>query len=449
MKKKGNDLMTKKILAAVISAVMLICMAGCSGDYVMTEADIAVQKSIEGYWLADDSTGYNSYDGNGNFLSLTAVEFTSDYKFLVHECMPGDSEADGYVMTYSPVNYTIEDKMFKVDEDGTPNYARISVSDDGQILFWITDDQTDRYNRLTEEQAIEMGITPYDSAAWEETEAIPVESGTGDTVSDGETGSETTESGADTETETETGSVSENTEEGAAVVNTNIDVSKFNFDRSVTLASENADIDNAPVLLWESEDGMTAVYGIYLYEKEPYIFIEHDGIIDTFEQDWFTPRSIEPRFKYGDFDGDGTEELAAIYYVGSGTGVSVEELVIYEKGEDGHYTAHKFESPEDILNEKLTVEIDKENTSAAFNFDGQSVTHNYGEGFEFMEEILSKGEEFHFGDIVSYSFNDDGSIALASSLGLQTLFYAADVTADVEYRDGNFMLTNFEFAEKE
>ncbi|MDE6709682.1 MAG: YgdI/YgdR family lipoprotein, partial [Oscillospiraceae bacterium] len=379
--------MVKKIFAAVVSAVMLICMAGCSGKYVMTEEDIAVQKSIEGYWLADDSTGYNEYDENGYFTALTAVEFTSDYKYLLHICMPGDGQADGYVMTYDPVAYSFEDKMFRVDVDGIASYARVSVSEDGQTLFWITDDQTDRYNRLTAEQAAAMGIPEYDPAAYEETEA---NSEAGDITGN------------------ETGMVSENAEEGAPVVNSNldlsedIDVSNFNFDRSVTLASENVEIDKTPVLLWESEDGEFAVYGIYLYGKEPYIFIEHDGVIDTFEQAWNTPRRILPIAAYADYDGDGEKELAVSYYVGSGTGVSIEELVIYEKDSDGHFTEHRFEAPEDILNEKLTVEIDEENTSVNFTFDGKSITKNYGEGFEYIKNILSKQEEaeFRFGDII-------------------------------------------------
>lgn len=181
--------MVKKIFAAAVSAAMLICMAGCSGNYVMTEEDIAVQKSIEGCWLADDSTGYNEYDGNGNFLSLTAVEFTSDYKYLIHVCMPGDDKASGYVMTYDPVAYSFEDKMFRVDIDGIASYARVSVSEDGQTLYWITDEQTDRYKKLTKEQTAEMGIPEYNPASYEETEA---------------------ESGE--VTENETGSVSENAE---------------------------------------------------------------------------------------------------------------------------------------------------------------------------------------------------------------------------------------------
>ena len=184
-RRKDLILMAKKIFAAVVSAAMLICMAGCSNNYVMTDEDIAVQKSIEGYWLADDSTGYNEYDENGYFTALTAVEFTSDYKYLLHVCMPGDGQASGYVLTYDPVAYSFEDKMFRVDSDGIASYARVSVSEDGQILYWITDDKTDRYNRLTEEQAIELGISPYDPAAWEEhdkngeTAAVP-ESGEGD-----------------------------------------------------------------------------------------------------------------------------------------------------------------------------------------------------------------------------------------------------------------------------
>ena len=52
--------MLKKIFALIAAAAMLICLSGCS-DYVMTEEDLAVQKSIEGYWVADSSTGYNEF----------------------------------------------------------------------------------------------------------------------------------------------------------------------------------------------------------------------------------------------------------------------------------------------------------------------------------------------------------------------------------------------------
>ena len=412
----------KKIFAAVVSAVMLICMAGCSDNYVMTEEDIAVQKSIEGCWLADDSTGYNEYDGNGNFLALTAVEFTFDYKYLIHVCMPGDGQASGYVITYDPVAYSFEDKMFRVDVDGIFNYARVSVSDDGQTLYWITDEQTDRYNRLTKEQAAEMGIPEYDPAAWEETE---------ENSDDGDV----TESEAGDVTESETGSVSENAEEGAPVVNSNvdvsadIDVSDFNFDRSVTLASENAEVDKTPVLLWNSEDVGIAVYGIYLYGKEPYIFIEHDGVIDTFEQDWFTPRSIEPRFKYGDFDGDGADELAAIYYVGSGTGVSIEELVFYEL-RDGHFKSYAYD-PVGFLEDVVTADIDNEAHTVTFTLttNGDSVS------YDTAEDYPNGIEQISWGSNIGYEF--DGNDVILTAHPSVNLFYECmpKITAKVWYWD--------------
>lgn len=186
--------MFKKFFAAVVSAAMLICMAGCSSNYVMTEEDIALQKSIEGCWLADDSTGYNSYDENGNFLSLTAIRFTPDYKYLVYDCMPGDAQADGYVMTYNPTEYKIEEKMFRVDVNGVASYAKVSVSEDGQTLYWITDEQTDRYSRLTDEQTAAMGIPAYNPADWEETETNDGNESSSQDISDTESISENTES---------------------------------------------------------------------------------------------------------------------------------------------------------------------------------------------------------------------------------------------------------------
>lgn len=411
----------KKIFAAVVSAVMLICMAGCSGNYVMTEEDIAVQKSIEGCWAADESTGYNEYDGNGTPLSITAVQFTSDYKYLLYVCALGEDGTAGYVMTYDPIAYSFEDKLFRVDVDGVPTYARVSVSEDGQTLYWITDDQTDRYNRLTDEQVTEIGIPPYDPAYWEEKKNSREESGT--------------ESEAGDVTESETGSVSENTEEGAPVVNSNLDVSadidvnNFNFDRSVTLASVNAEIDKTPVLLWESEDAGIAVYGIYLYEKEPYIFIEHDGVIDTFEQDWFTPRSIEPIFKYGDFDGDGTDELAAIYYVGSGTGVSIEELVFYEL-RDGHFKSYAYD-PVGFLEDVVTADIDNEAHTVTFTLGTNGESVSYDTAKDYPNGI----EQIGWGSNIGYEF--DGNNVILTAHPSVNLFYECmpKITAKVWYWD--------------
>lgn len=416
--------MSKKIFAAIVSAVMLICLAGCSGKYVMTDEDIAVQKSIEGYWLADDSTGYNEYDEYGNFLSLTAIQFTEDYNYLVYDCMPGDSQASAYVRTYPPRAYSFKEKMFKVEVDGVTSYARVSVSEDGQTLYWITDDQTEKYSRLTNEQASELGIPEYDPAAWEETEENPEEG----SVSETEAGDIT---------ESETGMVSENTEEGEPVVNSNvdvvgvpaedIDVSKLKFDRSIRFNNGDSDYDKAPVLLWESEYGEIAVFGRDLYLGEPNIYIEHDGVIDVFDQDWVTPRRIEPRFKYGDFDGDGADELAAIYYVGSGTGVSVEELVFYEL-QDGHFESYSYD-PVGFLEDVVTADIDNEAHTVTFTLktNGDSVS------YDTAEDYPNGIEQIGWGSNIGYEF--DGNDVILTAHPSVNLFYECmpKITAKVMY----------------
>lgn len=174
--------MAKKILAAIFAAAVLLCTAGCSKEYVMTEKDLALQKSAEGFWLADDSTGYNEYDQYGNFTSLTVVEFTNDFKYLLHTCLPGDGNADGYVATNSPIGYTIEKEYFKVVINGEASYAIVSFSDDGQTMYWKTNEATDIFHRLSDEDINKYGIPAYNPAKWTETE-----SGTDNTESESDT----------------------------------------------------------------------------------------------------------------------------------------------------------------------------------------------------------------------------------------------------------------------
>ena len=56
---------------------------------------------------------------------------------------------------------------------------------------------------------------------------------------------------------------------------------------------------------------------------------------------------MAPRLRQVDADGDGAEELAVVCCYGSGTGVSIEQLHIVEKNEDGTLTDYRL--PEDDL----------------------------------------------------------------------------------------------------
>lgn len=153
--------MLKKFFAFFAAAALTVCMAGCS-DYVMTEEDLAIQKSLVGYWAADVSTGYNEFSENGELTAMTAVEFTDDFHYLMHICLI----EQGYALTYPPVSYSFEDRKFKVVNEGVASFAQVSVSDDGQIMYWHTDEKTDTYRRLDAETAAGLGIPEYSAESW-------------------------------------------------------------------------------------------------------------------------------------------------------------------------------------------------------------------------------------------------------------------------------------------
>lgn len=153
--------MLRRIFAFMAAAALTVCLAGCS-DYVMTEEDLAIYKSIQGCWAADVGTGYNEFDENGNLTAMIVVEFTDDFHYLMHICYLDER----YALSYPPVKYSFEDKMFKVETNGVASYAQLSVSDDGQTLYWHTDDKTDTYLKVSKEEATNLGVPEYSPEAW-------------------------------------------------------------------------------------------------------------------------------------------------------------------------------------------------------------------------------------------------------------------------------------------
>lgn len=247
------------------------------------------------------------------------------------------------------------------------------------------------------------------------------------------------------------------TEVGAEVVDSNskgykkpytkvldIDTSSFELDRSVTF-NRGQDDQETPVLLWESEDGKIAVFGSYLYDgKEPRIFIEHDNVIDAFYQDWLTPRRIEPQFMYSDIDGDGEKELAAVYYVGSGTGVSVEWLVVYEQ-EDGHFVPYVFDDDDVQANAAVEITVDNDTKTAEYSINGETYSSSFDN--EIVTGYYKDGvtaEDMGFGERIAYEL-DENKITFTASPGCLTVYVGPTVTAEVIYKNGKFTLTNFEF----
>lgn len=167
-----------------------------------------------------------------------------------------------------------------------------------------------------------------------------------------------------------------------------------------------AELPRAPVQSWE--DGIMLLaeaaqgdIGVYYVPSlgGSYVALRYGEHVQTFEQTSLTPRFILPQVGWRDWDGDGKNELAVVYYAGSGTGVSVEELHIYEWN-GGQWTDvpfdngvlldrvredYAYEISEDghrmtVFLESGAVELETEYHYTGFDFPGLNVS------FELLED---------------------------------------------------------------
>lgn len=155
-------LAAERILALVTAAVLAVLMSGCS-KHTMTEEDLALQASLIGYWAADYTTDYNEFDDDGNLIMMTAIQFTDDFHYILYYYYPSQAIDEPSRFISSPaVSYSIEEGKFRVENEGRASYAGIGISEDGNIMSWITDEGTDRYVRISDQDVEDLGFPAYD-----------------------------------------------------------------------------------------------------------------------------------------------------------------------------------------------------------------------------------------------------------------------------------------------
>lgn len=222
----------------------------------------------------------------------------------------------------------------------------------------------------------------------------------------------------------------------------NYDLSDYTLDPSVKFKrnDENEIWRKAPVVIAETEDSEIVLYGICIDGKDSFVFIDHDGTVDIYEQSWITPRGIMPELMYSDIDSDGEKELAVYYYVGSGTGLSVDSLVIYEL-EDGRFVPYTYD-PTDALEGIVSADIDNDAHTVTFTLltSGESIT------CEKTDEYYPDGiDAIYWGSLIEYDF-EDGEIMLTAMPGVRWFYECMPtVRAKVFYSSaepGKFGLTD-------
>lgn len=195
-------------------------------------------------------------------------------------------------------------------------------------------------------------------------------------------------------------------------------------------------------LLGWTEDA--ALYG--LAGEEDRLLLRWGDTLAEFDWPYRTPRTVAPRLRQVDADGDGAEELAVVCCYGSGTGVSIEQLHIVEKNEDGTLTDYRL--PEDDfcggqLTAALRVETVEGRTFAVLGRELLEITE--------LTEGRTPPQGLAAGSIVGFDVDPDdpygvpirfrGSAWLEGEDYLPTVWYAADLSACVRFENGMFTLS--------
>lgn len=174
--------------------------------------------------------------------------------------------------------------------------------------------------------------------------------------------------------------------------------------------------DSTVALLVEIPEENIYVYGLkengtdgendYLYYCHG-ICIRQGNEIQVIDIDWGIYRDI-PQIQYEDYDDDGQKEIAMILRSASGTDLSLLDLHIFEKSDDGGLIDNYFTDWAEQLYKMVTYEIDE-----------NRILKLYVEGIQFEEVDIStledewgeKFKELAFGNNVKIFF-EDGKIYL-------------------------------------
>lgn len=163
--------------------------------------------------------------------------------------------------------------------------------------------------------------------------------------------------------------------------------------------------------------------------------------VAAFDAPWLTPRRILPTLHLGDFDGDGTEELLALTYTGSGTGVSVWTPVLFEPSSEGWEAFTLPYEPYSGLSPLLSCQR-ADGESCALLFLGDSMCSLELEDYVEPQAPL----EPYVGPIVSYGV-EGSSITVKLGVGLYqegvipyTLSYVAELRGEIVWDGQGFSL---------
>lgn len=193
-------------------------------------------------------------------------------------------------------------------------------------------------------------------------------------------------------------------------------------------------------------------------EKQVSLYGEANGVTlrvgeDSRAFDWLfaTPAGDLPHLQVRDYDGDGRAELAVDLFIGSGTGISVQELHIIDidPSDPEYFIDHAFKD--------YVAQIDEAVRFNTYMQDGDLFgqisigSESYSVSLQDYQspEFGKIGERLYFGNIVRFDEQDErlkaqfgAGMKVGSFPGPE---YIGKLDADVSYKNGKFTLSHFIF----
>ena len=202
---------------------------------------------------------------------------------------------------------------------------------------------------------------------------------------------------------------------------------------------------NSVGLLAELPEQDVALYGVRDHRDNDRALLRWGGSLAEFDWSFGGPLIVEPRLWCWDADDDGQDEVVLVNHVGSGTGVSIEELHIVEKNEDGTLADYAF--PEELWRDQLSalLTLVKGNNRVWVSLGRElvDITSQLPENLE-PETLRGLGTGNVAGFDTDWPRGADirfsGSVCLDAD-GYNS-WYVADISAYVSYAGGVFTLSD-------
>lgn len=190
----------------------------------------------------------------------------------------------------------------------------------------------------------------------------------------------------------------------------------------------------------------------YLYHVGKNDFqLSFQGTIQTFLWD-NDPGARAPEMRVADYDKDGEKEAAVSICIGTGTGLSIDELHLVKKRGDT-LTAYTYAGAEYTkhIGAAVSFKTHRENGKLFITFESEKESIRFDVTRYLSEDSPPDSEmKLECGDVVRFTLKDDGTIELKAALGVMveriSPDYFVDATADVAFADGTFSLSGLRLA---